>query len=422
MPKNSVKAAGFFIPPVLASISPLLVIPAITARFGADGWSQIAVAQSVGLGASVLVDLGWSLTGAQRVGRASMRYRRHLYTRALWSRGVMMLPAGVVASIAAWLLCDGDVIVSVGTALAAAGAGLSSAWFFIGMGSPRDLLIYDSAPRMLLSVLAGVLLLCHSSLVTYPLCMLAGCVIPHIMYMCQEKFTVRDLWYGTRRTRLVVRYQLPSLVSRASNALYLALPVSIVSIFAPASVPQFAAVERLLRMGTSVLVAVPNIFQAWVGKAVSKLERERRVRIAVGISVLTAPAYAVGFCLAAPAISRYVFTGVVDIPYSLSLASGMVLAVSVMNKVTGGVGLVATRQIGHIARSMMLGGLLGCAAICVLSWLFGAIGAATGELVAESSVLLYQSYVLRRLLVSRNASMRLLRLARRTALRWEVSR
>ena len=53
--------------PALSAVTPLIAIPAITSTAGARGWEAYALGLSIGSAACVIIELGWPLTGPQRV-------------------------------------------------------------------------------------------------------------------------------------------------------------------------------------------------------------------------------------------------------------------------------------------------------------------------------------------------------------------
>ena len=78
--------------PLLNAVSPLLALPAITAHFGGSAWAAIAVGQSLGGTAGVIVELGWGLSGSQRVARMSPRNRANAFGVSLVAKAIVGVP------------------------------------------------------------------------------------------------------------------------------------------------------------------------------------------------------------------------------------------------------------------------------------------------------------------------------------------
>ena len=64
--------------PAMGALIPLLAVPVVTGTFGATAFAALAIGQSVGAAAAVVVDLGWSLNGPQAVARSGPGARRRL--------------------------------------------------------------------------------------------------------------------------------------------------------------------------------------------------------------------------------------------------------------------------------------------------------------------------------------------------------
>ncbi|WFR68066.1 hypothetical protein P9139_06980 [Curtobacterium flaccumfaciens] len=73
----------------------------MTAQFGAKGWTAMALALSVGGAAAIIAELGWGVTGPQRLGREPDRAGR-LFADSLASRLVavtVLLPVAVLVTV-----------------------------------------------------------------------------------------------------------------------------------------------------------------------------------------------------------------------------------------------------------------------------------------------------------------------------------
>ena len=99
--------------------------------------------------------------------------------------------------------------------------------------------------------------------------------------------------------------------------------------------------------------------------------------------------------LAQPA-SVILFSGTVDLDASLTLAGAVVVALTCTSRATGGIALVAVRQVRAIAASALWGAVVGVPSILILSFYFGATGGMVGVAIAEIVVLIAQIAALTR--------------------------
>ena len=379
----------------------------ITGSFGGEAWAAVAVAQSVGSAAAVIVELGWGLNGPQRVARARGRVRSQLYALSLLTKAFVLVLLIVPVLVAMQLLAPTQVgnaqIVAIGYLI----TGLSPVWFFIGEGRPLRILLFDAAPRLIAAIIPAVLIVTLGfGLDAYAIGLVIGGLIPPTIGL----FTARARWdfvrrYGARRLLRAIRAQGAALGGRAASALYIALPITLVGIASPASLVLFSAVERMMRLGLALLASVPNSLQSWVGAppATARAERRRRVHLALAFNAGLGLIAGLGFTWIAPAAARVLFSGTVHVDHSVAALAGLVIFITCTSRATGGLGLVAYRRIPSIAVSAVIGACVGVPAILLLAAIGGTAGAYAGEILAEVCVLTAQVTALVRVGVFRRS-------------------
>lgn len=390
--RRAVRISLYAAAPALSAISPLIAIPAVTSEFASSGWAAVAIAQSLGSAAGVVAELGWGLNGPQRVAQAGIKSRSRLYALALVTKSMvglsLLLPlVGVIFLLVPEFQFAG-ILVAVGYMMSA----LSPAWFLIGSSTPGKIIYVDVLPRVASSACAAVLITWFGApLAIYGMMLIIGAAIPPLIIAWQRKQGFAILGeYGWRRYKLVFLSQWAALRGRAASAAYIALPISLVAVAAPASVVTFSGAERLMRMFLAVLASVPNSMQAWVGKRRGAVAKRRTLRTAVIVNSCVGMAAGILFTALAPVGADFVFSGEVSVSYSLSGMCGLVVWITCTSRATGGLALVAYRRVGTLANSALVGASLGVPLILTLAHAFGAAGAFLGEIVCESVVLLYQ--------------------------------
>lgn len=386
------RVAGFALVPALSAVSPLIALPAVTTVGGADVWGAIAIGQSLGLAGATIVELGWGLKGPQRLARANLSGRRRALAMSIQTRGaVFPLVAVVSAALAALLAADHNELAAL-MAVSSVASGLSLIWFFIGCGNPGRLLLTDSVPRVMLVTASAIALLNGAPLFVYPL---VGVLLPALMapifgslYVGLNRTDFKGV--GAVRIGLLIRSQLTAMGGRFVSALYIALPVTLVGIVAPQVVPLFAAAERLQRMYLSILAAVPNAMQGWVGAALSIEDRLRRAERASLMNSVLGIIAGLVFSVGAPWAAEVVFSGVVSLDHELAALCGLVIFLVCCSRAVGGLVLVSLNSARTVLRSAVVGAAVGVPAILLLGHVHGAVGAIVGEIVAETCVLAVQ--------------------------------
>jgi hypothetical protein len=177
-------------------------------------------------------------------------------------------------------------------------------------------------------------------------------------------------------------------------ALYTALPITLVGIFAPWALATFAAAERLMRMALTILQAVPNVLQNWLGSARTPSERRHRVLRSIALNTAVGISSAIAFTLLVPWLSTLLFTGTVEVARSLAALAGGVLALTCVSRSVGPLALVRYGRVNAITYSAIAAALVGVPSICLLATRSGAPGAMVGEMVAEITAISVQVTVL----------------------------
>jgi hypothetical protein len=393
---------GFLILPMFNVVTPLITLPAITSRFGSSAWESIAIAQSIGSACAVVIGLGWGLNGSQRVARQHPANQRRSFALALLTRFMVATPVVVVAALVSYAISTEYRIVSAVVAVAIAIGAFDTAWFFIGIGRPSKIIVTDTLPRLVPVVIAAVLILQGAPLWYYALAVLLPALAAPLLGMISVRVHRRDFrGWTVPRVAGVIRVQSSALAGGIFSAAYIALPVTLVGIVLPHGLAVFAAAERLQRMALSVLQAVPNALQGWVGKPGDPRERLRRAWLAILINLAVGAVAGATFALAAPALSGLVFSGVAPVPLELSSLSGVLILIVSASRATGQIMLVALNRIHVVAVSALAGGIVGVPAILFFASLLGTSGGLVGEICAELAVLVVQVLGIRRAMRSR---------------------
>lgn len=369
--------------PAAGMFSPLLVIPAITSRFGSAGWTGMALAQSLGGSIGIAMEMGWGISGPQLVAGLNEKGRLEQYRLSITSRGLMMPLAVAAAATATALLVHEYVVPAAILAGAAATSAMTPAWYFLGIGQPLAILWSESVPKVLIASVSAAVIWLGGPYVTYSLLM---CLTLPIALIVGGNLAGPDSW-PKRSDWLaapgVIRQQLVMGSGRAIQVIYSGLPVTFVQIAAPEATAVFAATERLTRMTLSVLFALPARLQNWIGSA-EPAQRTHRIRVSVRLCAAMGLTAGVAYALLAPTVSRVIFTGAADLPYSVAAASGVLLGLLCVS-VGLGLAMVATGQSNAITIAVIPSAIIAIGTIGVMAAWGGPVGAVLAEIAAEAA-------------------------------------
>jgi O-antigen/teichoic acid export membrane protein len=382
----------YFLIPGISAVTPLLVYPALTFRFGEEGFASVAIAQSLGSAGAVIAELGWGVIGPQRIARADRAGRTRLYGSALATKGLAVLIIAPLAGLAASLIVSDHQVAAAILASATVTMALSPSWYLVGANRPLTILYTEGIPRTVLLIGAAIAIAVGAPLELYGIATFLA--VACTLFLVWGAVGERPLPTGQdfREGGHVIREQLPLTFGRMISVIYTSLPVAIVGIVYPSAVPVFGAVERLMRMALNILSGVPSRLQSWIGVVHGEV-RIRRSRQSILINLALGLVSAVGFALLAPLVAKFVFAGQIDIPLEISALSASVLLAICASRGFG-LSLVAEGRSNWIAAANVAGAIVGVATVFTLASAFGAAGAILGELSAEVAGLLVQAIIL----------------------------
>jgi O-antigen/teichoic acid export membrane protein len=379
--------------PAVSAAAPLAVIPAVTSRYGANAWASVAIALSVGNAAAVLAELGWGVVGPQRVARERRR-QRSIFMEALASKLIGLIILAPTAAGITYFIASGDALAAAALAFATVLGALSPAWYFIGLGRPMTVLAVDTLPRVAFAVSAAVIISSGGPLVAYGLCMLAAAVVGYLLTALLAKTPILPTLRRFRQAPKTIRRQLVIVVGRGISTLYTALPTAFLGVVSPFSVATFSAVDRPMRMGLTIIAAVPNRLQSWIGTPDLTLTRKRSQQSLKINGLLGAVAGGV-FAIITPTVAEWLFTGTISVSYLTSSIGGLLVFVICTSRGFG-LALVAAGRANQITSAIIAAAVVGTVALLVLGYIWGTNGALVALVIAECVGLAVQGVILRR--------------------------
>ncbi|MGO4806118.1 lipopolysaccharide biosynthesis protein [Arthrobacter sp. 2MCAF15] len=397
------RIAFFALGPLFSIIVPILTLPAISVNFGHNGWASIAVGQSLGVAAAIVIELGWTVAGPIQVARESIDGRSSAFRRSLLERGCVALLSLPAIGVVVHFINPVYGVEAFLTAIAMAMGGMSAAWFYVGTGASIRMLLLDSIPRVASSVAGAVLLISGAPLIALPLTQLtASFVLPFIPLLWLPKGAgrteVRSVW---KELAFTWRVQGAAFVTRVASSAYVALPTALMATVAPiVQVASYAAVDRVGRTALAALAPFNLALQGWVPAAVGR-ERRRRMVLALWMNAVLALISTFGFWLLAPSVIQLLFAGEVSPDGSAVFSFGLAIGAVVLSRCTGIQILAVLGRTWTTASSTIVGLVVSVPMVLVLGAEYGAVGVAWAIAVTEMAVLGFQVTALLKLAHSR---------------------
>lgn len=372
--------------PILASLIPFLLLPFIARVGGAGVWNALALGQAFGSLASILVALGWTLSGPARVaGTLKIEDRQKIFAISVATRTLMFAACVPALALLLALTAPADHFAEAFLmGLAQASTGLSPAWFCVAIGDAKGIARYDILPRLLATLLCVPVMLSTGLIVLYPAALLAGSLVGS-SFFCRQHSQPRD--YTSLTFRLLLR-EIWSLRGAAGTTMtagaYASTPIIVVGAVAlPTSLSAFVSAERLYRVGLMAAGALGNSLQGWVAEIGSNHAKRRKFsllsHILLGLCGL------LGLSLVGPLATRLLFGDVLAADSATCAWLGLAFFFVSLNTSTGSHWLVPMGRIRVVFWSTVAGASVGLPAMMFLAWRMegagGALGLAIGEFV-----------------------------------------
>lgn len=377
------RVVGFAGLPFLSLITPFLFLPLLARIAGADSWLAIAVGQSAGAFAALVISLGYNTVGPTLVARAAPADRAEVLRESLPVRLALAAPAAAIAMVVAVLVAPaGHGLEAALMALALALSGLSAAWFMVGLGRASLIVGYELAPRIVATLAAAGLLVATGVVLWYPVLLIAAALVGTSAYL------VRTLGLSKLRPRRgdasrMVRANASAMAIELAGGAYNSLAVTFVG--AAANVGQAAAYvsgDKFYRMSQYAASALGNAAQGWVvddggTRFAARARRAVLAHVALGLLAFAA------FATLAPWLTGVLFGSEVAIDQWTALGFGVASFGIATGTALGRVVLVGLGARRDFLVCVLLGAAVGVPAILVLAGLHGAAGGAWGLAIGE---------------------------------------
>lgn len=383
---------GFGLSVAALAASSLLLIPAMVDAGGQRAWGSIAVGQSIGAVAAVLVYFGWGHTGPAMIARADADVGRQEFADSMRTRLVLFVPIAAVACALAAAVSPSQPVLAAAGSISAAAVGFTADWYFVGSRRPFALLLLETLPRVLGSVIGIVLLVNGAPVVVGPVSLLGGMLVGAA---ATSWWVLRRRRTGTtprRSVRQVLIDQRHGVGSGVGTAAYAALPLVMISLLAPGIQPSYALVDKVQRQLSVALGPIVSVVQGYVPRAdpAITVRRARRALIAgAGFSVLLAGAV----LLVAPSLLIWLGAGQVQPPYAVVVMMSVFVGLNVWESILARAVLASFDRLDAVARGTVISVVIGLPLVAGGALAFGLIGAFGGLLAGLAARALYEMII-----------------------------
>jgi len=372
------RVLGFTSLPFVSSLAPFILLPLLARRVTAAEWAGLGTGQAVGMVGAVAITWGWQLVGPVLVAGVEAEARKTRYLDSLLVRGVACLVlTPPLALIAAEVAPSGGKLLSVTMAIAICLSGLTPTWYFIGIGKPMGVAVWDILPRVAATVLTAGLILWGLSAVWYPVTLAVAGLLAVLVFSVRElhgSHVSAHLKEG-RRLKDEVRRGFGPMTIEMSLSLYSSGSVAFVGWRATTeTVAVYSSAFRLYRLAVYFVTAMANGLTGWVAEEQGRL-RGRRMVMALSAHTVVGVVGMLAMAAFLPMVSTLLFGARLSVDHLASFYLGVAfLAASVGNSLGRHV-LIPEGATGGVLYSTLAGAAVGIPLSVVMSVEWGAAGA-----------------------------------------------
>lgn len=379
---------------VLSGLVTLISIPVVLSIAGERAWSGIVVAQSVGSVLALVAAFGWGVLGPATVAQLGPDERAVYFLGSFSARLLLAILCAPFAVVAVVVVSPErtSLLVNCLAAFSMLIPALSASWYFVGASSPKSLLLLDSIPRVCASVLGLAALTATRDLVI----MVSVQVVGELAIVGLGVLHFRSSWsaaafsFGLGSVFNRLKSNSSGVVTSAAAAMYVQVPLVVVSSMQLSGLGGFALADKLEKFGLRMLGPVAQVAQGIVPSGGSVVELHRRVRLAMKFVLSLGLIAAAGFACAVPLAADLVTGGTIEVGFDLSVPIGIAMGCVVVTGVSGVACLVALGRARAVAQSTLLGALVGLPLALAAGRVVGTTGVAWSVALAEGAVMTWQ--------------------------------
>jgi O-antigen/teichoic acid export membrane protein len=380
------RASLFAVGPAISVVTPLIAIPVIVRVHGPGAWTAVAIGQSVGALGALLVSLSWPQLGPLVIARADAGERPQIVADSMGSRLLMLAALAVPLTVTGAVLSPpGARIVAALSAVAAAGAGLTFQWYYVGIGAPGRLVLNEAVVRVFATIAACGALLLGAGLIVYPLALLGAVAVSLLLNMRGTGTAqYRHRWWHWAGVVDDWRRHRSTVVSRLVQGGYYSGSTALVAAVSPAAATLFAVLDKVTKSVVNGAVSFPQALTSWVVARHSGQQAVRRVKAGLVIDSAFCLALALLTWSVLPIAVTYLLAGAYTVSGVVRVLVAVVVGLTVFNRAIRMHALLALGLEKYSARLTLATSCIGCVTLTLgLVW-GGVVGSQAGLVVAEA--------------------------------------
>lgn len=352
------KLGGFGFAPLLVSLASVVSVPLVLAGIGSGPWVSIAVGQAVGDVARSVVAWSWNSTGLTAIAKMTPQERIQYYFASLAPRLLLLIPVLLLLVVFVMVWPLESQILALLSAVSGAVFGLSGAWVYIGSREPRPLIVYNSVPRAVSTVVGSVMVTITHIGWFFPAMLIIGNLTAVVwtnrdMKNRQRKLGVKLEKFNFRKSLRVIANNASGFVVGFFLTLRMSAPVMIAPIIAPGGAAVVALADKIIRWVNTGLTPLMQFVQT--GIPLGDQSVARKVGRGVKVAWIAFPVILVLVFVFAPIVAHLVSANQVHFSTLEFAALSLICAALFTGNVIGNGALVFLNKVGLVARVAVAG-------------------------------------------------------------------
>lgn len=374
-------------------VLPLIIIPFLFTRLGADKFGLVIFAQIVVMYFGLVVNYGFNLTGPKEIGknRDSLEKIEEIFStittiKFLFSI-LMFLPFLLMINyfdkfnndILLYILSYGSMIESV----------FFPFWFFQGMEKMKYITIIYSFSKIIVTILIFLFINNENDYLFVPMFYLIGSIITSIItiYTIRTKFNIKYKIPSKDKILFMIKDSYELFVSNIIKNSYKNLNMIFLGFLAsPVFVGYYALAEKVIRALQALMGPISDTLYPYIANKSSKQSEKKSLNDIFNISkyyTIIALAIVILILITAPFISYVVGGSIIeDVVKDIRILS-LIIIFGVLNDLFGIIGLVNLGEKKYFMKSLIVAGIMNIIFAYLLINLYNDIGAAIAIVITE---------------------------------------
>ncbi|CEI24139.1 hypothetical protein FAM22020_000744 [Propionibacterium freudenreichii] len=386
------RLGAFMVTTLMPALVSLVAMPVIIRGAGAHTWGVQSSVQSASMLFGVAVGFGWSVTGAAETARRTPLERPQWFADSVVSRIYLLCLTVPVMMLVMWLINRDYLALVVVASVAYLVPYVGADWYFVGEARPSRLFRLNALPQTTGVALSVVAMLVTNSIVATVAVQLVANVCAVILSVTavvrSAPESVQFNW-SVPQAFGRLRAQRDPFITAGTSALYVASPMLIINLFQPGALALYAMGDKLFKSALTAFAPVLQVVQGWLPEG-GPQNLSHRVKQAARLSPLVSVAGAACIFALGPWVARLLSHGEIAFGFDISLPFAVVFAAVSVTQVFGLAFLVQLGRSAALAKSTVVGAVIGVPMIIVGAVLFSAHGVAWAVALSEITVLIYQ--------------------------------